>query len=323
MPDEPDSSAKQTQPLFALVLLTGPEQDRRVSVGEGESILLGRSPEAQIVIDDIKASRRHTRCYCEDGNLKVVDLGSFNGTFVNGNRIERAILFAGDSLQVASLRIKVESATNKLVDTQEQSAEAATNTKNGPTSGTTMGNVLSDVLTPAKVADMVKFLRERNKTGALVIHTSWGSGKIYFRKGAVFSASIEGAPHIPPEKAIQRLMRSQSGSIAYSVDPPAPQGEEISGTLEEIIQEDANFPEVYSELEKQMPSPTAGLTIAESAITAGEDFTHDEEEVLHLVRQKGTVSHLMDHFSGTDTVAIQTLLALARHGFIKYVRYAR
>ena len=52
------------------------------------SIILGRSSEADILIDDTGVSRKHLEIRCEDGSNTAVDLGSTNGSFVDGRRVQ-------------------------------------------------------------------------------------------------------------------------------------------------------------------------------------------------------------------------------------------
>jgi DNA-binding NtrC family response regulator len=93
--------------MAALMLLTGPQAGRRHEV-QGE-VLIGRSPSCTIVLDDAKVSRRHVRLLIEDAQARVTDLGSRNGTLVNGERLDsEAILLPGDRLQVGDSTVLFE-----------------------------------------------------------------------------------------------------------------------------------------------------------------------------------------------------------------------
>lgn len=73
---------------------------------DGHEAVLGRSPEADIIIDEEGVSRRHARILIEGADTILTDLGSTNGTFVNGNRAERAVLQEGDKVQIGSTLFK-------------------------------------------------------------------------------------------------------------------------------------------------------------------------------------------------------------------------
>ena len=71
---------------------------------------VGRTTGADFILDAALVSRLHCRLTAEqDGQLVVEDLGSTNGTVVNGKRIDRATLGAGDSLQVGRVTFQVSS----------------------------------------------------------------------------------------------------------------------------------------------------------------------------------------------------------------------
>jgi pSer/pThr/pTyr-binding forkhead associated (FHA) protein len=61
-------------------------------------VRIGRGARADVRLDDIHVSRRHCEIIAIDGALAVYDLGSTNGTFVNGVRIGFSPLDAGDVL---------------------------------------------------------------------------------------------------------------------------------------------------------------------------------------------------------------------------------
>jgi predicted component of type VI protein secretion system len=76
-------------------LLVG--QDKR-NVLSGSRVLLGRSRECDIMVNDPNVSRRHAELRAEGGRWSVVDLGSTNGIKVNGRRVDKRELSDGDKL---------------------------------------------------------------------------------------------------------------------------------------------------------------------------------------------------------------------------------
>jgi hypothetical protein len=66
------------------------------------AVVLGRSRECELRLGDVDTSRRHAKIVCEGGRFVLHDLGSTNGTFVNGERIERRELQPGDRLQIGA-----------------------------------------------------------------------------------------------------------------------------------------------------------------------------------------------------------------------------
>lgn len=89
--------------------------DRALLVGagtrrvlDGDGVVLGRSRECDIVIDDPNVSRRHAEVRREGPAWVAVDLGSTNGIKVNGTRVERAQLGPGDVLELGVTRLAFE-----------------------------------------------------------------------------------------------------------------------------------------------------------------------------------------------------------------------
>jgi len=71
-------------------------------------MVLGRSDEADIVIDDPYASDFHVRVGLQEGNLVANDLGSTNGTYINGRRVVMpTTLTKGDALQIGKTILEV------------------------------------------------------------------------------------------------------------------------------------------------------------------------------------------------------------------------
>lgn len=67
--------------------------------------VIGRATDANIVLDDPGVSRRHAEIHLLDGRARVIDLGSTNGTFVDGERVHTATLNDGSAITVGRTRI--------------------------------------------------------------------------------------------------------------------------------------------------------------------------------------------------------------------------
>lgn len=74
-------------------------------------IKIGRLSSAHLCLDDEKVSRIHSVIeVAPDGSLSIIDMGSVEGTFVNGKRVNKGTLNFGDEIKVGSTTIKVEQA---------------------------------------------------------------------------------------------------------------------------------------------------------------------------------------------------------------------
>lgn len=74
-------------------------------------LTIGRTAENSIVVDDVLASRRHARLVSTPQGLGIEDVGSVNGTFVNGARTQRAILREGDTVTIGNIDFVVAGGT--------------------------------------------------------------------------------------------------------------------------------------------------------------------------------------------------------------------
>jgi pSer/pThr/pTyr-binding forkhead associated (FHA) protein len=73
-----------------------------------EKIVIGRSRECDLTVDDPNVSRRHAEVRRENGTWWIVDLGSTNGVEVNGKRVERARLEPHDAIVVGTTELRFE-----------------------------------------------------------------------------------------------------------------------------------------------------------------------------------------------------------------------
>jgi len=95
----------------ALTILDGPNLGECQRLDEmRRALVIGRAPEVSFVIPHATVSRSHARVFVmpfgEGDRVKIVDLSSRNGTFVNGERIDEAFLEAGDKVHVGDVLLR-------------------------------------------------------------------------------------------------------------------------------------------------------------------------------------------------------------------------
>ena len=93
---------------FALRVSAGPDRGRALALGGPLRVLVGQSATCELRLSDPHVSRRHLAIEPVGDRLRVVDLGSRNGTWVNGVRIESALAGAGDEITLGSTVLTVE-----------------------------------------------------------------------------------------------------------------------------------------------------------------------------------------------------------------------
>ncbi len=89
-----------------LVVLNGPLTGQRVPINQ--PIEIGREANGLAIAADIQASRKHSLVTPLPGGAQITDLGSTNGTFVNGIKIQTSLLNQGDIVTIGSTTLKVE-----------------------------------------------------------------------------------------------------------------------------------------------------------------------------------------------------------------------
>jgi FHA domain/zinc-ribbon domain len=97
LPDRPSGAG-------LLVVQRGPNAGNRF-VLDTEVTKAGRHPESDIFLDDITVSRRHAEFFRAQHGYSVRDVGSLNGTYVNRERIEEAVLSSGDEVQIGKFKL--------------------------------------------------------------------------------------------------------------------------------------------------------------------------------------------------------------------------
>jgi pSer/pThr/pTyr-binding forkhead associated (FHA) protein len=185
-----------------------------VEIKQGETFVFGRSSESDMKINSPKISRKHAQVEWEEATPVLVDLGSENGTEVNGKPIKRHPLEDGDEIEIgpfgctyrclqgrSSVQMSQELNDSKA-DTQSMNAVA-----------------MSGSLSEMGVYELLETLSYNQKTGTLDVYTEKGAeGTVALQEGLPLYAA---ASHLVGEPAIHHMLGWTEGQYRFvaTVDP--------------------------------------------------------------------------------------------------------
>jgi hypothetical protein len=167
---------------------------------EGVPRVIGRREPSDVRIADATLSREHARFTLAEGSVLVEDLGSTNGTWVGGRRVERATLAGGDEVMLGKLTARVHAQPSPeriggsegdpaLAGRRAQEGERARDARRGAAAG---GEARGGEEAPVSGARMRAVLAEARRFAAarvpVILRGETGSGKEVAR--AVRSARL-------------------------------------------------------------------------------------------------------------------------------------
>ncbi|MCU0689809.1 MAG: sigma 54-interacting transcriptional regulator [Polyangiaceae bacterium] len=99
---------------FVVTVVDGPDAGRvfRINPSEPSRVLVGQSPSCAMRLTDPQVSRRHIALEVEESQLRLTDVGSTNGTKVNGMPVVEVLLRGGERLEIGKSVLQVECATD-------------------------------------------------------------------------------------------------------------------------------------------------------------------------------------------------------------------
>jgi len=112
VPQDSDSLSPEEQSAVSALPAGSALLIVRRGAGVGSRFLLdqdltvaGRHPDADIFLDDVTVSRKHAEFIRSGNRFSVTDLGSMNGTYADGSRVDSADLSHGDEVQIGKFRM--------------------------------------------------------------------------------------------------------------------------------------------------------------------------------------------------------------------------
>jgi hypothetical protein len=300
---------------FALRFISGKYQGGEFPLTLDKEIIVGRSSELDMVLVEDMVSRKHARISTGEDQIVIQDLGSTNGTFVNGEKIKKSKLKEGDRILIGTSIIKVVAIDGAQVVTEE-AARQRLEAQGQRRSVTSPGKPMSGSIDEIPLPDLLQLLSTSKKSGVLSVHSNAGHGRIYLRKGQIYFSTIDDAFDLPPRKAIFRVLTWESGT--FELEPPDDKSvlEEIQESTEGLLMEAMRQLDEFRRLEKLLPKRHEALALATPLAPPLRDLKPNELDALQAVINGGTLGHVLDRSTRTDFETAESLLTLFQKGYV-------
>jgi len=305
-------------PRYAFKFISGKYQGGEFPIPDEGELLIGRFSEVDLVLVEDMVSRKHAKLTAGGGEMTITDLGSTNGTFINGEKVRKAPLKLGD-------RVLIGTSILKVIAAEQMSAAGAANQDRGAlkemmedlASRASPAATMSGELDEVPLPDLLQLFATNKKSGVLNIRGG-ERGKVFVKQGQLEYAEIEGHEDFRPMKAICRMLTWQKGTFHLDAyDEARTFSETLTESTESILIEGMRQLDEMKRMERQLPGRDSKLTWSIPMMPKLSDLRPEELDVLQLALNFETFGAVVDKHSGTDHEAMNVLTKLMQEGYLE------
>ncbi len=301
---------------YALKFISGKYQGGEFPLKGDKQLIIGRSSELDIVLVEDMVSRKHAKITLSGGKITIEDLGSTNGTFVNGEKVKSSRIKEGDRILVGTSILKlVKAGANamELSDAQvKQNLEQVAVVQSQRQTKTAMTGKIEEVPLP----DLLQLFHTSKKNGVLVVNNEH-EARIYLRQGKVYYAVINDNHDLGPQKSFNRIITWEVGE--FELRPPDNQEfmTELDESTEHLLMDALRQLDELRRIQGSLPPMDQTLTLAVPMQPALRDLQPEELDVLQLVLNWGSLQGVFDNASQDDVVIATAVASLLERGYLR------
>ena len=298
---------------YVLRFISGKYQGGEFPVAADKQIVVGRSSDLDMVLVEDMVSRKHARIAMQQDQIWIEDLGSTNGTFVNGEKIKRARLKEGDRVLIGTsiLKLIAGDAPRENMDAKRELENVASQRR------TSQARTMSGSIEEVPLPDLLQLFGTSKKNGVLVIRTDDDVGRIYLKKGNISFAIINDLDDVPPLKSVYRMLTWQKG--LFDLDPPDEREfpNEVNMSVQEILMEGIRQLDEFNNLKEQLPELNARLIMCSPLLPPLRELKPEELDVLQLTHNYGNFETILNKSLATDLETVEIVLKLLKGNYLR------
>ena len=315
-PKAPTGQTTRPGRSYVLRFISGKYQGGEFPIVPDKQIVVGRSSDLDMVLVEDMVSRKHARIAMQQDQIWIEDLGSTNGTFVNGEKIKRARLKEGDRVLIGTSILKViagDAAAGQRNETEVKQQLENVAAARRTSQARTMSGSIEEVPLP----DLLQLFGTSKKSGVLVVRTDDDVGKIFMRKGMIYYVVINDLDDVPPMKSIYRMLTWAKG--LFDLDPPDEREfpNEINASVQEILMEGLRQMDEFNQLRDNLPELNSRLVLTTPLTPALRDLKPEELDVIQLAHNFGHLETMMNKSQASDLETAQIVLKLIKAQYLK------
>jgi len=304
---------------YALRFISGKYQGGEFPLKMESEIVIGRSSDLDMVLVEDMVSRKHAKISISGDQIFIQDLGSTNGSFVNGEKIRRARLKEGDRILIGTSIIKVvsvdsENTTENADEAKRRMAQVSADRR------TSQARTMTGTIDEVPLPDLLQLFATSKKTGALTVRREDETGRIYLRQGKVYFASINDNQDISPLKAMYRILTWNSGSFDFGPAEEKEYVDELDEPLEMLLMEGMRQIDEIANLGPDLPERNATLLVSQPLVPPLRELSPEELDVLQLVYNYGHMETVLNKSLAMDFETCSILLKLFRGNYVRVER---
>ncbi|MGA2450783.1 MAG: DUF4388 domain-containing protein [Polyangiaceae bacterium] len=310
------STAPAPQPAgrsFVLRFISGKYQGGEFPVTPEKQILVGRSSDLDMVLVEDMVSRKHARIGMVGEEIWIEDLGSTNGTFVNGEKIARAQLKQGDRVLIGTSILKLVTGDSPPApgDSRRDLEHVAQARR------TSQQRTMSGSIEEVPLPDLLQLFGTSKKSGVLVIRTEEDVGRIYLKKGNIAYAIINELDEVTPLKSLYRMLAWQSG--LFDLDPAEDRvfPTELNAGVQEVLMDGIRQLDEWNRIRDELPTLSAHLEVYAPLIPPLRDLKPAELDVLQLAHNFAVFASVLNKSLATDLDTAQIVLRLIKASYLR------
>jgi hypothetical protein len=296
-----------------LRFISGKYQGGEFPIAPDKQILIGRSSDLDMVLVEDMVSRKHARIAMQGEQIWIEDLGSTNGTFVNGEKIKRARLKEGDRVLIGTsiLKLIAGDAPRDGMDAKRELENVAQARR------TSQQRTMSGSIEEVPLPDLLQLFGTSKKSGVLVIRTEDDVGRIYLKKGNIAFAIINDLDDVQPLKSLYRMLTWQKG--LFDLDPPEDRDlpNEMNMTVQEVLIEGMRQLDEFNRIRDDLPDLATRVLVSSPLIPPLRDLKPEELDVLQLAHNYGVFETILNKSLATDLETAEIVLKLIKATYLR------